>query len=92
MVLMRTVYDVFSTRVEALRWVRGVIADLRPADFAHTVELEVHVADVYGFVVGDNGWYLKLTMTEDADGSFVLVISCHPLQYPLSTQGGRISP
>ncbi len=91
-VLTRTVYDLFSTRVEALRWVREVIADLRLADFAHTVDLEVHMADVYGFIVGDDGWYLKLTITEDDDDSFALVISCHPLAYPLNTQGGCISP
>ncbi len=88
--LTRTVYDLFFTREEAVRWIREVIVDLRLADFAHTAELDVHVADVYGFLVGDHGWYLKLTVAEDGDGSSVLVISGHPLERPLKTRGGWI--
>lgn len=90
MALTRTVYDLFFTRSEAVRWVREVISDLRPEDFAHTRKLEVHVADVYGFSVGDDGWYLKLTVVDDSKDSAVLVISCHPLERPLRTQGGWV--
>jgi hypothetical protein len=92
LVLTHAACDYFSTRSEALDWIHGVIAELRVADFAHSVELEVHTADVYGVVVDGCGWYLKLTLEMDAHEKLVLVISCHPVEYSLVTRGGTIEP
>ncbi len=92
LVLTHAACDHFSTRGEALDWIHGVVADLRTENFAYTVKLEVHTADVYGLVVDGCGWYLKLTLEKDARGELVLVISCHPVEYPLVTRGGTIEP
>ncbi len=92
LLLTHAACDHFPTRVEALDWVHGVIAELRAVDFAHSVQLEEHIADVYGVVVDDRGWYLKLTVDRDARGKLVLVISCHPVEYTLTTRLGRIEP
>lgn len=92
LLLTHAACDYFPTRTEALDWAHGVVAELRPADFAHSVQLEVHIADVYGVVVDGCGWYLKLTVDSDARGALVLLISCHPVEYTLTTRLGSIEP
>ncbi len=92
LILTHAACDHFPTRTEALDWIHGVIAELRPQDFAHSTQLEVHTADVYGVVAGNRGWYLKLTVENDARGRLVLVISCHPVERPLMTRLGVIEP
>lgn len=54
------------------------------------MQLEAHVADIYGVIVEGCGWYIKLTVERDARGALVLVISCHPVEYPLMTGRGTI--
>jgi len=49
------------------------------------------VADVYGVARDEGGWYLKLTII-DEDGPEVLVISFHPLERPIKTNGGLVLP
>ena len=56
LVLTHAACDHFSTRTEAFDWTHAVLAGLQPQDFAHSAELEVHVADVYGVVVDGCGW------------------------------------
>ena len=92
LVLTHAACDHFSTRTDALDWIHGVIAELRVQDYAHSVQLEVHTADVYGVVVEGFGWYIKLTITSDACGKLALVISCHPVERPLMTRLGTIEP
>jgi len=92
LVLTQAASSCFSTFTEALDWVHGTIAELRLGDFAHSVQLQTHAADVYGIVAEERGWYLKLTVDQDAHGALVLVISCHPLEHPLSTLRGTIGP
>ncbi len=92
LLLTHAACDYFPTRTEALDWIHGVIAELRAVDFAHSVELRAHLADVYGVVVDNCGWYIKLTVDSDAHGKLVLVISCHPVEYPLMTRLGEIEP
>jgi hypothetical protein len=84
--------DAFISRLGARRWIKDLIATLRPEDFAHSVQLEVHRADVYGVYNDGCGWYVKLTMTKDTDGLVVLVISCHLVERPLKTLKRTILP
>jgi Motility quorum-sensing regulator, toxin of MqsA len=84
--------DRFPTRSDALAAAADVIRNLRPADFAHTAILPHHIADVYGVSVHERGWYLKLAITEDAQGRAVLLISFHPLDRPLKTRKGVVYP
>ena len=84
--------DVFESRVDARGWIRELIATLRPENFAHSIQLAVHTADIYGAYSVGHGWYLKFTMTRGTDGLAVLVISCHPVEHPLETLRGTIAP
>ncbi len=92
LILTHAAGDDFPTRTEALDWIHGVITELQPVDFAHSVQLQVHAADVYGVVGESCGWYIKLTVERDARGALVLVISCHAVEYPLVTRRGTIEP
>lgn len=92
LLLTQAASSCFSTFTEALDWVHGAVAELQPGDFAHSVQPHTHAADVYGFVAEGCGWYLKLTIEEDARGALVLVISCHPLEYSILTLRGTIGP
>ena len=60
------------------------------AAFAHTVQLTQDVADVYGVKIDNAGWYMKLTI--DKQVPEVAVISFHPLEKPLKTNGGVVQP
>ena len=84
--------DRFPTRSDALAAATDAIRGLRPTDFAHTAILPRHVADVYGVSSHERGWYLKLAITEDAQGCAVLLISFHPLDRPLKTRKGMVYP
>ncbi len=84
--------DAFPSRMVAGVWIKDLIATLRPEHFAHSVQLEVHRADVYGIFKDGCGWYVKLSMAKDADGLAVLVISCHPVERPLKTGKRTITP
>jgi hypothetical protein len=82
----------FPTQSESLLTVSEVIATLSGSNFAHNAVLANHVADVYGVVLDDRGWYLKFSVTEDAEGRAVVVISFHPLERALRTRGGVVIP
>ncbi len=81
----------FATPGEAREAVQEAVAALEETNFAETVKLSTHVADVYGVPRDEGGWYLKLTII-DEDGPEVLVISFHPLERPIKTNGGLVSP
>ena len=67
-----------------------VIRELKLSSFAETVELTWSVADVYGLKLEGCGWYLKVTIDETEPQ--VLVISFHPLECPIRTNGGIVKP
>lgn len=80
----------FGSLEEAYETARTTIAALNMAAFAHSVELTQDVADVYGVRLGVAGWYLKVTIDEAVPE--VAVISFHPLERPLKTNGGVVKP
>lgn len=81
----------FGTPDEAREAVQKAVATLDESNFAETLKLSKHVADIYGVDSDDGGWYLKLTVI-DTDGPEVLIISFHPLEHPIKTNGGLVSP
>jgi hypothetical protein len=82
--------DFFETFGDAVRAARAAIAGLGEAQFSSTVTLTWDVADVYGVRIEGHGWYLKLTIDEGVPE--VAVISFHPLERPLKTNGGMVRP
>lgn len=83
--------DYFASKTEAYAKARQAIAGLSEDAFAESVRLATHVADVYGVQIGTANWYLKLCIANDPDGPGgrqLYVISLHPLQYDLKTNGG----
>ena len=83
--------DFFPDRQSAIAACRSAIAALTVRDFAETQRLAWDIADVYGVRMADNtGWYLKITVDEDEPE--VVVISFHPLEYPLKTNGEVVKP
>ena len=84
----------FAGNAEAVRAVTRAIAALTDDDFAATATLaDKTAADVYGVLIDGAGWYLKLWIDEEGpDGAEVDVISFHPLEHPLRTRKGMVSP
>jgi hypothetical protein len=80
----------FQTHERAYEAARSMIAGLTVAAFAHAVQLAQDVADVYGVKIENTGWYVKLTIDEQVPE--VAVISFHPLEKPLKTNGGVVQP
>lgn len=80
----------FETVMAARAGVQSVVAGLTTRSFSRTVELTYDVCDVYGVQVGPLGWYLKLCIDETVPE--VLIISFHPLERPLRTNGGTVKP
>ena len=79
-----------GTFVEARARMQEVCALLSERAFSHSVQLTWDVADVYGVTYCGRGWYLKLTI--DDEEPEVAIISFHPLQHPLRTNGGQVKP
>jgi hypothetical protein len=79
-----------GTYSEALEAVGEVVAGLSTKNFAYSQSLTWDMADVYGVVFRSGGWYLKLCIDEEAPE--VAVISFHPLEAPLRTNGGEVKP
>jgi hypothetical protein len=69
---------------------REVVAELSLENFSHSDQLTWDMADIYGVRYRDQGWYLKLTIDEQAPE--VAIISFHPLQAPLRTNRGVLKP
>jgi hypothetical protein len=82
--------DFFATPGETYSRVRRVIGEMTELDFAETVSLTHDMADVYGVRSEGAGWYLKVTLDEAVPE--VAVISFHPLERPLRTNGGVVKP
>lgn len=84
--------DFFSTPNDAYEAARCAIADLDVGQFCDTEQLVVDLADVYGIELDGRGWYLKVAVDEDIEDSIVIVISLHPLKWPMRTNGGMVKP
>ncbi len=70
--------------------VRRTIVVLTVKDFAETQRLTWDVADIYGVKMEDGtGWYLKLYIDQATQ---VTVISFHPLERAIRTNGGTVKP
>jgi hypothetical protein len=79
-----------GTYTEALETMKEVVAGLSTRNFAYSQSLTWDVADVYGVMFRSGGWYLKLCIDEETPE--VAVISFHPLEAPLRTNGGEVRP
>jgi Motility quorum-sensing regulator, toxin of MqsA len=75
---------------DSRREMQTVVAGLSTKNFSHSQTLTWDVADVYGIRFRGGGWYLKLTIDEEVPE--VAVISFHPLEAPLRTNGGEVRP
>lgn len=84
----------FASLAEARRFARQMIAELSLQDFADSLELTWDTADVYAKIRTHQnetkGWYLKLTIDEKRPE--VAIISLHPLEHPIKTNGGIVKP
>ena len=59
--------------------------------FSHSLQQIWDVCDVYGVKAGGGGgWYLKITLDEQVPE--VAVVSFHPLERALRTNGGTVKP
>ena len=82
--------DSFDSLKTAFAAIRDVLLNLSEENFSHTVQLTWDVADVYGVVFREAGWYLKLCIDEAEPE--VAVISFHRLERPLRTRSGVVAP
>lgn len=81
----------FPSRKAAIDACRDSIAGLTIKSFSEKQTLTWDVADIYGVRLADgSGWYLKITIDETVPE--VAVISFHPLERPLKTNGGMVRP
>lgn len=80
----------FPTRREAIRSAIEVVSRLTVEDFAETRTLSQDTCDVYGVILGEGGWYLKLCIDEDIPE--LVIVSLHPLEHPISTNRGTVQP
>lgn len=74
---------------EARQFAKDAVLSLTSNDYAHSIEVaggQVH--DVYGLVIEEEGWYLKIEI-HVGDGQ-PGIISCHPAEYDLQTRAGIV--
>lgn len=77
-----------GSSIAAYQKAREIILSLELGHFAKTVQLPCDIADIYGFYIQNEGWYLKITIDESIPE--VAVISLHPLEHPLRTRNGVV--
>jgi hypothetical protein len=80
----------FDTMEAASEAVQLTVAGLTARAFAHSTQQTQDVCDVYGVLVEGGGWYLKICIDELLPE--VAVVSFHPLERPLRTNGGEVRP
>jgi hypothetical protein len=74
-------------RVATAQAAMTAIAALTARDFAQTI-MQADICDVYGIIRDEQGWYLKVTVIHPE----LVVVSLHPLDRPLRTNGGVVEP
>jgi len=78
-----------SGTMAAKRYIREIVAALRPEDFAHTKVMSWDppaTVDVYGITYKEQNWYVKLRI----DGGKLYIISCHPPEEDLRLRSGGV--
>lgn len=89
--LSRVIQVFGGDRRQAARKIKEIVATLAPDDFVETVTMgDGSRSDVYGKLLDDLGWYLKLAFNVQDDE--VDVQSCHPARYDLTTKGAGVVP
>jgi len=74
---------------DARRYACNAVLSLTESNYAHSLEMhDGQVHDVYGLVVDETGWYLKIEI-HVGDGQ-PGIVSCHPAEYDLRTRGGIV--
>jgi len=71
----------------AVRVASAAIQALSESNFSETKKQVWDMVDVYGVEINKRGWLLKVCIEDDA---IVHVISLHPLEYRIRTNGGWI--
>jgi len=83
----------FPTRAACLQAARATVAVLTVRDFVETLHQNPDLCDVYAVKQEGKGWYVKLTMLEEPDGDYVMLLSLHPLEREIRTASGhRVTP
>jgi hypothetical protein len=83
--------DFFHKPAVAYATARRVIADLTLSDFSESKQQQFDEwFDIYGIRIGSDGWMLKFTIDESQPQ--VVIVSLHPLERPIRTNGGVVNP
>lgn len=83
-----------GTPREAYQFARGVLIKLDVDAFAETLTQRFDQEfDVYGKLEDEIVWYIKLTIDLDSEGDeYLLVLSFHPANDAIRTNGGELTP
>lgn len=74
---------------EARQYAKDAVLSLTVHDYAHSIETHAgQVHDVYGLVLEEEGWYLKIEIKVGSGRPGI--ISCHPAEFDLHTLGGIV--
>jgi hypothetical protein len=77
------------TEWQARQYASKAVLSLEPGDYAHTLEtLNGQLQDVYGRVLDEAGWYVKLEIHMN-DGQ-AGIVSCHPAEHDIVTLNGLV--
>jgi hypothetical protein len=74
---------------EARAYARRAALSLEEGDYSHTLKMpDGQILDVYGKVIEEDGWYLKIEihMRDGQPG----ILSCHPAERDLVTRTGVV--
>ena len=83
------IHEFDCTRAHAGRIIQRIVAVLTPADYSRSVQMDNgELADEYGCMYAELGWYVKLLFNQEDDEAEVC--SCHLTRFPLITRAGRI--
>lgn len=82
------------TTKEAREKFQEMVAALTEKSFSETLEQRFgQKFDIYGLKADGAGWYLKIAVDINMDGEEEVVgLSCHPLERPIKTKGGQVTP
>lgn len=83
---VETLLDVYEN--EAKAFILDLLGTLTLDHYAETLTDKTPPADVYGIFARGWGWYVKVALRHGR----LAVISCHPVEAPLRTRSGTITP
>lgn len=82
-----------DTAAKATALAAATIAALTLDAFSDTVQQSFVTCDIYGVVIEERGFFVKLHIDVDARGEdLVICMSFHLLERPLRTNGGTVKP